>query len=75
MDEFDTGRERDMPVAAVIKELGRSEREHRAQPLAAGGDDMAGQLRNQRRAAFHFLDDEAVDPSDIVRDDQVHRVE
>ena len=61
MDEFDRGGERDVARAAIAAEPRGGEGEHRAQPLAAGGDDMAGELRDQRDRAVHPLEDKRVD--------------
>lgn len=38
------GRERDMPLALMPAHPGRRQGQHRAQALAAGDDDMAGQF-------------------------------
>src|SRR5215207_8179143 len=47
----------------------------RSQPLAAGRDDMPGQLRDQRHRAVHALDDQRVDPVEIVGNQAKQRVE
>src|SRR3546814_8697035 len=61
VDELDTGGEAKMALALVAAELGRGQGQHRPQPLAAGGDDVAGELRDQRHGRLHVLHDEAVD--------------
>ena len=57
VDELDGGGERDVALAAIAAEPGAAEGQHRPQPLAAGRDDMAGELRDQRHRAVHALDD------------------
>ena len=66
MDELDAGREFDMAVAAIAAQPRRGQGQHRPQPLAAGGDDMAGKLRDQRHRAVHALDDGAVHQGEIA---------
>ena len=60
VDELDAGRELHMPLASVAAEAGAGEGEQRAQSLAAGGDDVCGELRDQRHRAIHAGDDGAV---------------
>ena len=48
MDELDRGSELVMAGAAVIEQRGAAQRQHRPQPLAAAGDQMPGQFRDQR---------------------------
>ena len=45
--ELDGGGELDVMFALVAEHAGRGERQHRAQALAAGGDEMVGDLGNQ----------------------------
>jgi hypothetical protein len=45
---------------------GGRQRQHRPQPLAAGGNDVARQLGDQRDRALHVLDDQLVDPVQVV---------
>ncbi len=47
--ELDRGGELDMAVALIAGELAGGERQHRAQALAAGGDEVVGHLRDHRR--------------------------
>ena len=61
VDELDAGRERQVAPAPVAAEAGRGERQHGAQPLAAGGDDVPGELRNQENVGAHVLQDDGVD--------------
>ena len=58
VDELDRGGERDVAVAAIAAHPGAGERQHRPQPLAAAGDDVAGELRDQRHRALHAFDDQ-----------------
>ena len=44
--ELDRGRELDVAVAGVAGELRHRQRQHRAQPLAARGNQVVGDLRN-----------------------------
>jgi hypothetical protein len=61
VDELDAGGEVDVPHAAAVAAHARGrQRQHRPQPLAAGGDDVGGQLRDQRDGAVHARDDGAV---------------
>ena len=62
--------ELDVVGALVAAEPRRGEGEERAQALAAGGDDMAGELRDELHIALHVLDDQLVDAGEI-RADQV----
>ena len=51
----------------VAVRRGREERQRRAQPLAARGNDVARKLRNQRHRALHALEDQRIDRLDILR--------
>ncbi len=51
VNELDRGRELDVAVARVAELACGGERDQRAQALAAGIDEMRGQLRNERRLA------------------------
>ncbi len=66
VDELDRGGERQMAAARVAAELRRGEGQHRPEPLAAGRDDMAGHLRNERHRALHPFEDDPVDELQIV---------
>ncbi len=48
MHELDRGGELDMAVAGIARELRHGDGEHRAQPLAAGRDEVIGHLRDHR---------------------------
>ena len=75
VDELDRCGERDMAVAAVAAQPRASEGQHRAQPLAAGRDDVAGELRDQRHRAVHPIDNELVHPAEIVAEQPKQRIE
>ncbi len=68
MDEFDAGGEADLARAAIAAQLGGGEGENGAQALAAGGDDVAGKLRDERHAAVHAPQDQRVDLLEVVGD-------
>ncbi len=75
VDEFHAGGQTDVTLAAVAAQFGGGQGQHRAQALAAGGDDMSGQLRDQRDRAVHAFDDVAVDQRQIVVDQSRQSVE
>jgi hypothetical protein len=75
MDEFDAGGQRDVTVALEAAELGRGEGEHRPQALAAGRDEVSGELRDERDRALHVVDDDLVDPPQVVEDQVVYRLQ
>ena len=58
-----------MTAAAIAAEPRRGQRQHRAEPLAAGGDEVAGELRDQRHRALHALEDEGVDLPQVLADE------
>ena len=58
VDELDRGGEGDVALAAIAAQPRAGQGQHRPQPLAAAGDDMAGELRDQRHRALHALDDQ-----------------
>jgi hypothetical protein len=60
MNEFHTSGQPDMAVAAIVAELGGRQRQQRPQALAACGDDVPGQLWDQRHRALHALEDALV---------------
>ena len=66
VNELDAGSQLDMALALVPSQAGRSEGQNRPQPLAAGGDDMASQLRNQSDRRMHAIDNGAVDLFQVV---------
>ena len=68
MDELDGGRQldrwcADSRVPAAQHRAGNGH--HRAHALAAGGNQMPGELRDQRDLACHPVDDGGVDPGHI----------
>ena len=75
VDEFDGRGERDVPAAAVSAEPGAAQGQHRAQPLSAARDDMAGELRDQRHRALHAIDDQPVDAFEVASEKPGQRVE
>ena len=75
MDELHAGRERHVPLPAMAAELRRGEGQQRPETLAASGDDVRRQLRDERDRALHPLDDEAVARLEVVGDERGERVE
>ncbi len=75
VDELDRGGELVMAGAGVAEQVGASEREHRPHPLAAAGDQMAGQFGDQRDLALHALENHRVDAVHVSRDQPDHRIE
>ncbi len=65
--ELDGGRELDVPGAAVARELRHGERQHRAQALASGGDQMVGDLRDHRHFRARAGQDRRVHPLHVGR--------
>ncbi len=59
--ELDRGGELDVAVAAIAGEPRHREREHRPQPLAAGIDQVVGDLRDHRHFGSGPRQDRAVD--------------
>ena len=66
MDELDRGGECHVAIAAITAQPGAAQGQHRAQPLAAAGNDMAGQLRDQPNRALHALDNQLVDAFEVA---------
>jgi hypothetical protein len=66
VDEFHRARQSDLAVASIAAQLGRAQQQHGPQPLAAGGNDVARQLRDQRDRAVHFPEDQRIDPCQVV---------
>ena len=60
VDELDARGQPEMVLARVAAEPGGREGQHRAQPFAAGRDDVAGELRDERDRTVHPFDDEGV---------------
>src|SRR5262249_18114714 len=76
VDELDRRREPDRPVAAVIAaEPRRREGQHRSEALAAGSDDVAGELRDEGDRALHALDDARVDALHVLAEEADETVE
>ena len=65
MDELDRRGEAPMAFPLIATELGRAQQQHRAQAFSTGGDDVSGELGNQRHRAVHMLDDKLVDPEEV----------
>ena len=75
MHELDADGERHMAVAGVAAHSGGGERQHRAQPLAAGIDQMPGQLRDHADLGLRLLDDDTVDALHIGFDELDQRLD
>ena len=75
MDELDTSGQRHMAGSGIVAHVGRRQRQHRAQPFAAGGDDMPGQLRDQFDRTVHALDDQLIDRLEVFGDQLTEGVE
>ena len=75
VNELDAGGETDMALSAVAAEPRGRQRQHRPQPLAAGGDDVTGQLRDQGHRAMHAIDDRPVYMHKIVADQRRQLIE
>src|SRR3546814_4245318 len=61
-----------MTRALIFQQFGASEGQHRPQPLAATGDQMAGQFRNQRDFGLHPFQNDAVDGVHVIGDQRHH---
>ena len=57
-----------MAVAAIAAELRRAERQHRPQPLAAGLDQMVGELGDQLDVGAGARQDDGVDAAHVRGD-------
>lgn len=75
MNELDGAGQADMAVALVAAELGRAEQQHGPEPLSAGRDDMARELRDERDGTVHLLEDEGVDLGEVVRHEGLQSIE
>jgi len=64
-----------VPASSIAAQPGAAEGEHRAQPLASPRYDMAGELRDQCHRALHALDDQLVDPLQLIAKQAAKRVE
>ena len=67
--ELDRGGELDVAVARIAGELRHREREHRPQPLAAGRDQVIGDLRDHRHLRPGPRQDRGVDPLHVGGDE------
>ena len=65
VDELDRRGQLEMAIAVVGAELGGDQGQHRPDPLAAGGDQVTGELRDQPDRAVEALDDQLVDPGHV----------
>ena len=65
MDELDRRRQPVMPLAAIVEQPRASERQHRPQPLAAAGDQVAGKLGNQGDRRLHPVKDDVIDRAEV----------
>ena len=73
MHELDARREPDMAVALIGAELGRRDGEHGTKPLAAGIDEMAGELGDQFDIRSRAVEDDAVDMGHVLLDKRDQR--
>ena len=71
MNELDAGGEGDLPFSVVSAKLCRCQGENRPEPLAAGSDEMTGQLRYQRNRAVHVFHDNLIDLYQLIADKAV----
>ena len=62
-------------VPWIIEQPRAGQGQHRPHPLAAAGDEVAGQLGDQRHLALHPVEDDRVDVVEVGRDQLDHRVE
>ncbi len=73
--ELHARREPHMTVAAIAAELGRGERQHGPQALAAGIDEMPGKLGDQLDIRSRPVEDDAVDMGHVLLDKRNERRE
>ena len=66
--EFDRGGELDVAVAGIAGQARHRQRQHRPQPLAAGRDQMVGDLRDHRHLGAGARQNLGVDPLHVGRD-------
>jgi hypothetical protein len=71
--ELHAGRQADVATALVAAHPRAGEGQQRAQALAAGRDDVAGQLRDQRHGRLHVRADHLVDRLQVVRAQPLQR--
>ena len=72
MDKLHRRRQSDLAFADIAAQPRRRQGQHGPQALAARGNDMPGQLRDQRRPAVHAVQDRMVDLDQIITD-QLHQ--
>ena len=75
VDELDRGGELVVARAGVVEQSRAREGQHRPHALAAAGDQMAGELGDQRHLRLHPLEDDGVDGVHVGRGQRQHRVE
>src|ERR1051326_4315145 len=64
-----------MARAGIAEQAGAGERQHRPHPLSAAGNQVAGELGDERNLALHALEDHGVDAVHVGGDERHHRVE
>ena len=75
VDELDSRGELVVARAGIAQQAAASERKHRAHALAAPGDQMTRELRNQRYVALHPFEDDGIHAIHVARDERHHRVQ
>ena len=75
MNEFNRGGQADVTVTTVVAQARAGQRQQRPQPFAASGDQMAGELGDQRHVRLHMVENELIDPGEIGRAEVAQRVE
>ena len=75
VDEFHRRGEPVVARARIIEQPRAGQSQHRPHPLAAAGDQVAGELGDQGDVALHAIEDDRVDMVEIGRDELDHRVE
>ena len=75
VDELDRGGELVVARAGIIEQPGAGQGQHRPHPLAAAGDQVAGELGDQGDVALHAIEDDGVDMVEVGRDQLDHRIE
>ena len=75
VNELDRGGELVMPRPGVVEQRSAREGQHRPHPLAAPGDQVAGELGDQRDLRLHPLEDHRIDRVHVGRSQRDHRIE
>ena len=70
VDELDRGGQLVVARSWVSKQACASERQHRPHALAAAGDQVAGELGDQRDLALHALEDDGIDAVHVGGDER-----